>query len=191
MLSLTREQLEEAVRSQMPGKRWEHTLGVMASSLQLAERFGADPGKAELAALLHDYCKYWPVERLRDAVERGQGMQPELLDYDVQLLHAPVAAYVVKDEFGIDDEEILDAIRYHTSGRPGMTLLEKIVCLADYIEPNRNFPGVDTIRAMAEASLEEALIASFDSTLTFLISKRERIYPLTIETRNWLIKQLS
>jgi predicted HD superfamily hydrolase involved in NAD metabolism len=191
MLGLTREQLEDAVRSQMPGKRWEHTLGVMTSSVQLAERFGADPTKAELAALLHDYCKYWPVDRLKAAVEQGQGMPPDLMEYDVQLLHAPVAAHVVQVEFGIGDVEILDAIRYHTSGRPGMTQLDKIVCLADYIEPNRNFPGVDAIRALAENSLEEALIAGFDSTLSFLISKRQRIYPLTMETRNWLIKQLS
>jgi predicted HD superfamily hydrolase involved in NAD metabolism len=189
MLQIDRERLVEATRSQMPGKRWEHTLGVIETSVRLAERYGADTGKADLAALLHDYCKYWPAEKLR-AIVLERSMPSDLLEYDIQLLHAPVAAQIVQEEFGIDDMEVLDAIRYHTSGRPGMTLLDKIVCLADYMEPNRDFPGVDQIRLLAERSLEEALIAGFDSTIQFLLTKRQKIYPMTVHSRNALIHEL-
>jgi predicted HD superfamily hydrolase involved in NAD metabolism len=189
MLQINREKLVLATQSQMPGKRWEHTLGVIETSVRLADRYGADRAKADLAALLHDYCKYWPAEKLR-AIVIEQSMPTELLEYDIQLLHAPVAAHVVKEEFGIADEEVLDAIRYHTSGRPAMTLLDKIVCLADYIEPNRDFPGVDQIRALSERSLEEALLAGFDSTIQFLLTKRQKIYPMTMFSRNALINEL-
>ena len=92
--------------------------------------------------------------------------------------------------YGVDDPEIINAIRWHTSGRVGMSLLDKVVCLADYIEPGRDFPGVDHIREQAERSLEEGLIAGFDSTISLLISQRRVIYPLTMLSRNDLISHL-
>lgn len=189
MANRTREHMAEAVRAQMPGKRWAHTMGVVAESVRLAERYGADPIRADLAALLHDYCKYWEPDRLRAAVLEP-GMPTDLLEYDIQLLHAPAAAHVVAREFGIRDDDVLNAIRYHTSGRVGMSKLEKIVCLADYIEPGRDFPGVDRIRELAERSLEQALVAGFDSTVQYLLAKRQKIYPLTIMARNGLIEEI-
>lgn len=177
------------VQQQMPAKRWAHTQGVMQSAVELAERFGADRHQAELAALLHDYCKYWPVERQRDALIE-KGVQSDLLEYDKALWHGPVAAAILPDETGITDPLVLDAVCWHTSGRVGMTLLDKIVCLADYMEPGRDFPGVHNIRRLAEHSLEEALVAGFDSTISFLLEKREQIYPLTILSRNALIEEL-
>jgi predicted HD superfamily hydrolase involved in NAD metabolism len=192
-MAYTREELIEAVSGQMPERRWKHTQGVMASAVELAERFGADPAKADLAALLHDVAKYWPIERqenvIRDHVDSG--LSQELLEYDKQLLHAEVGAFVAKQDYGIEDQEVLDAIRYHTSGRIGMTLLDKIVCLADYIEPGRDFPGVDNIRELAKHNLDEALIAGLDSTIAFLLQKRKVIFPLTMFARNDLIQQLA
>jgi predicted HD superfamily hydrolase involved in NAD metabolism len=187
---MNREQMMEAVQQQMPAKRWVHVQGVMSSSVKLAQQYGADNEKAELAALLHDYCKYWPVDRQAQVLVE-YNMAGDLLDNDKQLWHGPAAACYVRKEFGIEDEEVLDAIRYHTSGREGMTLMDKIVCLADYIEPGRDFPEVDKIRKKAENSLEKALIAGFDSTILFLISKKQRIYPLTLLARNALIEELS
>lgn len=182
-------ELMERVRAQMPEKRWQHTLGVMKSAVELADRFAADPVKAELAGLLHDYCKYWPVER-QERIIVEKGLPRELLDYDKQLWHAPVGAAVVEEELGIQDAEVLDAIRWHTSGREGMSLLDKIVCLADYIEPGRDFPGVHNIRQLAEHSLEEALVAGFDSTIRFLLDKKGKIYPLTMLARNSLLDEI-
>ncbi|WMT42301.1 bis(5'-nucleosyl)-tetraphosphatase (symmetrical) YqeK [Paenibacillus sp. D2_2] len=185
----TRDELLDIVSAQMPARRWTHVEGVMATSVCLAERYGADPVKADLAALLHDLAKFWPIER-QEAVMREHELNPELLEYDKQLLHSEVAAFVAEHEYGIDDPEVLDAIRYHTSGRVGMTLLDKIVCLADYMEPGRNFPGVERIRELAEHNLEQALVAGFDSTISFLIEKQKIIFPLTVLARNDLVRQL-
>ncbi|KRE52097.1 bis(5'-nucleosyl)-tetraphosphatase (symmetrical) YqeK [Paenibacillus sp. Soil724D2] len=187
---MNREELIAAVKEQMPERRWLHTLGVMETSVILAKRFGGDPVKADLAAILHDYCKYWPVQEQAKII-RENGLPQDLLDYDKELWHSHAGAYIAKEQFDIHDEEILDAIRYHTSGRVQMTLMDKIVCLADYMEPGRDFPGVDIIRDIAGQSLEKALVAGFDSTISFLIAKGKRIYPLTILTRNDLITQIN
>ena len=167
---MKREELMAAVKEQMPERRWLHTLGVMETSVMLAERFGGDPVKADLAAILHDYCKYWPVQEQAKII-RENDCRKTCWHYDKELWHSHAGAFIAKTQFGIDDEEILDAIRYHTSGREQMTLLDKIVCLADYMEPGRDFPGVDLIRELAKTSLEKALIAGFDSTISFLLSK--------------------
>lgn len=185
----SREELLDIISAQMPAKRWGHVKGVMETSVILANRFGGDPVKADLAALLHDLAKFWPIEK-QQAVMVENGLNPELLKYGEQLLHAEVGAFIAKKEYGVEDEEVLNAVRYHTSGRAGMTKLDKIVCLADYIEPGRDFPGVDKIRKLAEHSLEEALIAGFDSTISFLIEKCKTIFPATVITRNDLITQL-
>jgi predicted HD superfamily hydrolase involved in NAD metabolism len=181
------EVLREATRAQMPEKRWRHTLGVVDTAIALAHRFGGDPDKAALAALLHDYAKAWPISRQEQAI-REYDLPPELLEYDKELWHAHVGARAVREEHGIDDEEVLNAIRYHTSGREYMTLLEKIVCLADYIEPGRDYPGVNKIRQLAEHNLEEALTVGLDSTITVLLERGQRIFPLTVLARNDLIR---
>lgn len=186
---MNRDWLMEEVKRQMPAKRWAHTLGVMESAAKLARRFGGDEEKADLAALLHDYCKFWPIDR-QERLIVDNGLAGDLLEYDKALLHAPAAAWIAREQYGIADEEVLDAIRYHTSGRAGMTQLDKIVCLADYIEPGRDFPGVHTIREIADNSLEKALVAGFDSTLAYLIAKQQTIYPLTVIARNSLVREL-
>jgi predicted HD superfamily hydrolase involved in NAD metabolism len=188
-MAYSREALIEAVSAQMPDKRWQHTLGVMETSVKLARHYGADPVQAETAAILHDVAKYWPVERMKEIIEQN-GLSAELLQYDKQLWHAEVGAFVAQQEYGITDPDILGAIRYHTSGREGMTLLEKVVCLADYIEPGRDFPGVDEIRRLSKVSLEEALVAGFDSTISLLLQKRRIVFPLTMLARNDLVRIL-
>jgi predicted HD superfamily hydrolase involved in NAD metabolism len=184
---MDREHIIKAVEAQMPAERWRHTLGVVNTAAVLARRYGADPVKADLAAIVHDYAKFWPVDRMEKII-RENGLPQELLNYDKELWHAPVGAYAAERDFGIKDEEILDAVRYHTSGRENMTLLDKVVCLADYMEPGRNFPGVEQIRDLAEDHLDRALLAAFDSTIQFLLSKGKRIFPLTVYARNSLIK---
>lgn len=185
----SREALIEAVSAQMPDKRWKHTLGVMESSVQLAEQYGADPDRAETAAILHDVAKYWPVERMREIIVQND-LNLELLRYDKQMWHAEVGSFVAEKDYEITDPDILNAIKFHTSGREDMSLLEKIVCLADYIEPGRDFPGVDNIRKLAKVSLEEGLVAGFDSTISLLLEKRRGIFPLTVLARNDLVRIL-
>lgn len=185
---MNREKLMEAVRPQMPEKRWKHTLGVMETSIQLAQQYGADPVAAEQAAILHDVAKYWSVGAMEEAI-REEGLHTEVLQYDKELWHAHAGAYVACRDYGIENHEIQDAIRYHTSGRVGMTLLEKVVWLADLIEPGRRFPGVEEIRLLAERDLSGALVAGFDTTLRFLLEQRKTIYPLTVLARNALLAE--
>lgn len=188
-MAYSREALIKAVSTQMPVKRWKHTLGVMESSIQLAKQYGADPERAETAAILHDVAKYWPVERMKEIIEQNH-LNLNLLKHDKQLWHSEVGAFVAEQDYGITDPDILNAIRFHTSGREDMSLLEKIVCLADYIEPGRDFPGVDKIRKLAKESLEEGLVAGFDSTISLLLEKRRVIFPLTVLARNDLVRIL-
>ncbi|GGG11065.1 bis(5'-nucleosyl)-tetraphosphatase (symmetrical) YqeK [Paenibacillus abyssi] len=183
---MNRDAIITSVQEQMPERRWIHTLGVMKTAVELADRFGADPAKADLAAILHDVAKYWPVDRMLRVI-REEGLFLEVLEHDKELWHAHAGAYAAQRDYGVTDPEVLDAIRYHTSGRAAMTLLERIVWLADLIEPGRDFPGVDRIRELAGQSLEKALIAGFDTTIVFLLEKRKRIYPLTVLARNDLI----
>lgn len=184
--SVDRETLLRALRDEVPEPRYRHTLGVVEAAVRLAERYGADPTKAELAAILHDFAKFWPIDRLRAAVQASAFPQ-DVLAYDTELWHGPVAAEVAKARFGVADEDVLNAIRYHTTGRPGMSVLEKVVCLADYIEPGRQFPGVDEIRRLAEVDLDAALAKALGGTIAYLISRGMRVYPLTLLAYNDLI----
>lgn len=178
------------VKKHLPERRYIHTLGVTDTAVMLAKRYGADERKAELAGIFHDYAKYRPKEEMQNII-RSENMPQDLLMYDSELWHAPVGAYLVKKEVGITDEEILDAIRYHTTGRPGMTTLEKVVFLADYIEPNRSFPGVEEVRKAAENSLDEAIVLCLQNTIRFLLSKNQLIYPQTVETYNDLQRKMN
>ncbi|RLQ98152.1 bis(5'-nucleosyl)-tetraphosphatase (symmetrical) YqeK [Falsibacillus albus] len=183
---MNKERALRIVKEQITEHRYQHTLGVVQAAIKLAERFGADVEKAEQAAIFHDYAKFRSKEEMRDII-RSQKMDPKLLDHNEELWHAPVGAYLVKHEAGVEDEEVLDAIRFHTSGRVGMTLLEKVVYLADYIEPGRHFPGVEEVREIAEKDLDAALIASIRNTMLFLLKKNQAIFPDTVETYNDLI----
>jgi predicted HD superfamily hydrolase involved in NAD metabolism len=182
------EQIRREVEKELPRKRWIHTTGVMQSAKELARRFGADSEKAELASLLHDYAKYWPADKMESMIRKYESDQ-DVLNYEVELWHGPAAAAAARVHFQITDHAVLDAIRYHTSGRVDMTTLEKVVCLADYIELNRDYDGVAHIRACAEQGLECGLIAGLDQTLSFLIRKGKKVFPQTILARNFLIDE--
>lgn len=186
-----REALLEAVRQVLPSARYQHTLGVVKVSIDLARRFGADVEKAEVAAILHDYAKYHPLDEMRHLIETNPKIPNDLLDYGHELWHAFVGAVLVEDQLGINDEEILNAIRYHTTGRPEMTLVEKVVFLADYIEPGRQFPGVDLVRRLATTDLDQAVKQALQQTVSFLEGKGKKVYPLTKAALDWFLLRQS
>lgn len=186
---MKREDLLQAVKGELTANRYNHTLSVAETAIKLAERFGADPEKADIAAILHDYSKCWSKETLRKWIVE-QGPDKQLLQHSAALWHAFVGAEAVRIRLGIEDEHILNAIRYHTSGRPDMTVLEKVVCLADYIEPGRDFPGLQEVRELAEHDLNEALLRSLNNTIMFLVRTDRKLFPLTIEARNDLLDQI-
>ncbi|MDQ6599730.1 HD domain-containing protein [Bacillus salipaludis] len=186
---MERNEALKVVKEQLTDHRYQHTLGVMETAIILAKQVGADEKKAELAAIFHDYAKFRPKEEMREII-LTQGFPQDLLEYNAELWHAPAGAYLVEKEAGITDTDVLTAIRYHTSGRPGMSLLEKVIYLADYIEPGRHFPGVEEVREMAKENLDKALIKSIQNTISFLLKKNQPIYPETFQTYNDLVKKL-
>lgn len=178
------------IKDHLPEKRYIHTIGVYETAKKLAEQYGASVKKAELAAIFHDYAKYRPVEEMRAIILR-ENFPRDLLDFHPELWHAPVGAWLVREEQGIEDEEILNAIKYHTTGRANMTTLEKIIYLADYIEPNRrSFPGLEEVRKLAEVDLDRAVFQCTKNSIEYLLSKNATIYPDTIHTYNsFLLKR--
>lgn len=183
---MEREVALKIVSEQLTERRYIHTLGVMETAIELAGLYGEDVKKAEIAAIFHDYAKFRPKDEMKNIIKE-QKMPNILLEHNSELWHAPVGAYLVEKEVGIHDQGILSAIKYHTSGRPNMTLLEKIIYVADYIEPGRQFPGVEEVRDIAKHNLDQALVKAIQNTIVFLLKKNQTIYPDTIETYNFLV----
>ncbi|MEG1503303.1 MAG: bis(5'-nucleosyl)-tetraphosphatase (symmetrical) YqeK [Enterococcus sp.] len=183
--SLKREALMQAVQMRMSEKRFKHVLGVEETAVALAERFDASPEKASIAALTHDYAKERSDEEFQLAIEQGDySNKSELLKYGNAIWHGVVGADFVARELEITDEEILTAIRLHTTGAAEMNLLDKIIYVADYIEPGRNFPGVEDARVIAFSDLDQAVAFETKHTLAHLIESETPVYPKTIETYN-------
>lgn len=176
------EQAYALIRETLPEKRFRHTLGVVETAERLALKYGEDVERARLAAMLHDYAKYRDAEEMRDVV-RSRGLEADLLEYDDELLHAPVGAVLLAEQFELEPE-VVSAIRNHTTGEPGMNHLDQILFVADAIEPNRRYPGVERLREEAEQSLEGAVTAVLRHTIGYLLQTSVRIYPKTVETYN-------
>lgn len=181
------EEAQRAIRGILPEKRYVHSLGVSETAGKLADKYGADRGRAELAGMLHDIVKYFSSEQLRAIILRRPDISDDFLQYSDKLWHAPAGAAYVQETYGIGDRELLSAMAHHTTGKKGMTDLEKIIFLADYIEPGRDFPGVDEVREAAGQSLDEAVFQELRQTITHLLNKRQRVYPETFEAYNDLV----
>lgn len=169
-------------------KRYIHTLGTADCAKELAKQFGLNEDKAYLAGLLHDCAKCFPNEELLDIIHKHLDVEEcEMLNY--KTLHAPVSAYIAETEFGIKDKEILSAIRWHTLGKLDMSDFEKIVFIADKIEPNtRDKEYSDKIRELLaqENGLNKALLKCYKETIKSLVKRDLKICLLTIEIYNKL-----
>ncbi|WLR44012.1 bis(5'-nucleosyl)-tetraphosphatase (symmetrical) YqeK [Bacillus carboniphilus] len=176
----------QIVKKQLPEARYLHTYRVMETAIILARRFNVNEKKAELAAIFHDYAKNHSKDEMKKHIV-DQNMSPLLLQFHPELWHAPVGAFLVEQQFDIKDPNILNAIRFHTTGRMNMTKLEKVIFLADYIEPGRKFPGVKEVRAKAEVDLDKALFQSLKNTIAFLLEKNQTIFPDTFKAYNGLL----
>ena len=169
-------------------KRYIHTLGTADCAKELAQKFGLNSEKAYLAGLLHDCAKCFSNEKLLDIIHQHLEVEEcEMLNY--KTLHAPVSAYIAEKEFKITDKEILSAIRWHTLGRLDMTDFEKIVFIADKIEPNtRDKEYSDKIRVLLDEKngLNKALLKCYKETIKSLVKRDLKICLLTIEIYNKL-----
>lgn len=179
--------IKQRVRSVLSEKRFRHTLGVADEAERLAVRWGASPESAYLAGLIHDMAKEIPYDDALRMLESFGFKADDDLRRCPALLHGPLAACLAQREFGISDTDILSAVRYHTTGRAGMTVLEKIIYLADFIEPNRCFDGVDEVRQLAYENLDRAVLAESDMVIVFTVERGSFLHRGTVDTRNDLL----
>lgn len=182
------EHLLEQMKERMPEKRYVHTKGVATTAMHLAYIYGEDPEKAEIAGILHDSVKYADKKWLKQIII-SEKMDPLLLDFHHELWHAPVGSYIALNEFNIKDGDILQAIKYHTTGRAGMSNLEKIIYISDMIEPSRNFPEIDVLRDKAETNLDDAMRSCITHTIKFLIEKKQPVFPDSFHCYNDLMQK--
>lgn len=176
-------QLRTKVKKTQDKKRFEHTLGVTYTAACLAMCYDIDTERAEIAGLLHDCAKCLSNDKKVDLCKR-QSIEINLTEAkNPFLLHAKAGAYLAQHKYGIGDEDILNAVRYHTTGRPGMSTLEKIVFIADYIEPGRDHSArLPELRKLAFRNLDRALVEILRDTLSYLDGTENEIDPMTQKT---------
>lgn len=173
-------------------ERYLHSLGVMQTAKALAKRYGADENKAEIAGLLHDcaknidkYSSYKMCDELGIILDDVTKKSPKLV-------HQYLGAQIAKIEYGICDEEILSAIRCHTTAKCDMTLLDKIIYLADIIEPDRDkepFDGLIKLRTLCETDIDEAMLFALDMSIRKLTDRNALLHIDTVLARNWFLER--
>ena len=181
------DKIVEYLRTNLRPKRFEHSLSVRDTAVKIAEFYNFDVDKARLAGLVHDCAKDKSGEELLEiACNSGYNVGEVCID-SPKLLHGCVGAIIAKEVMGIEDEEVLNSVFYHTTGRKNMSGIEKLIYIADYVEPLRVFPGVDIMRNEVFVDLDKTLIFAFDSTIKYVIEKGQMLHPDSIEGRNYLI----
>lgn len=185
---LTSDEIVTKEKSNMDEKRFKHCIGVSETSRKLARLNNYDEDKAALAGFVHDYAKQVAPERFIEVIKEKH-FDPDLLNYNRAIWHGIVGAYFIEKELKISDPEILTAIKRHTTADVEMTTLDKIVFVADFMEPGRNFPGVEEARKVAFDNLDNGVGFELAHTLDFLITNRKKIYPKTFAAYNkWAVK---
>lgn len=175
----------EYIERNMTEKRRNHTYAVVEEAKALSQRYGEDMEKAELAALFHDFFRGVSEAALNGYV-RQLGLGQAYLD-NANLAHSKIAAFIMERDFHVQDQDIINAVKYHTTGRAGMTRLEKIIYLADAIEPNRLYPGIEEIRELAFRDLDEACLASLRHSIDYVKSKGLYLDQDTVMARDSLL----
>lgn len=173
------------IKKNLSEKRQTHTFAVCDTALALAEKYGADPEKTEIAALCHDMYRGMN-DRVLNMYVRELGLPDRYLD-NPNLAHGKIAAIMIKREYGITDEDIINAVSYHTTGRENMSLLEKIIYIADTIEPNRDYPGVEELRVIAFEDLDKAMLKSLQNTISYIESRGLFLDEETVKARDYLL----
>jgi predicted HD superfamily hydrolase involved in NAD metabolism len=183
-----RDQVLTWLADNVPASRLQHILGVEQMSVELARHYHLNVEKAAQAGLMHDLAKYFkPNVLLQMARDEGIEIDP-ICEATPHLLHADVSAIVAKEQFGMQDKEVMEAIAHHTLGRPGMSPLSCVVFLADSLEPNRGqTPELERLRQVSKQDLYKAICLTCEYSLRFLFDSRCLIHPRMILTRNWAI----
>jgi nicotinate-nucleotide adenylyltransferase len=170
-------------------KRIPHVRGTEETAAHLAQRWCADEEKARKAAILHDCTKYLTLEEQLKLCHKYGILLDNMEEKALKLLHSKTGAAIARTEYGMD-EEICSAIYWHTTGKADMTRLQKILYIADYMEPNRDFPGVERLRELVEQDLDAAVLLGLEMTMEEMEELGSPIHPNTLEARNWLLQRL-
>lgn len=188
LTGLTPDELRPIAMSYLKPKRMPHVLGTEQEAVRLVRRYGGDETQARIAALLHDCTKKLDMAQQLALCERYGIMLDELEQRALKLLHSKTGAAIARDVFGVEDA-VYDAILYHTTGKPDMTRLEKIIYLADYIEPTRDFPGVDALRKTVYEDLNKGLLMGLTMTIQEMEEMGNPVHHLTRDARDYLLKR--
>lgn len=185
------EAMKDTLRKYLDDRRYMHSIEVMNLSMELAEKYGEDIYRAQVAGLLHDCAKCLSYDKMVEkSIEYNADVDDLMLAGGV-LLHGPVGARMARYIFGIDDFDVLMAIKYHSTGRKDMTMLDKIIYIADYIEPGRAFSGINKVRKMVYIDIDRAVLMAIDNTLDYILAEGKLIHPYTIDARNGILQDLS
>lgn len=186
---MTVDEMRRELQRRLKKSRFAHSIGVANTAVKLAKKFGADESKAYIAGLLHDCAREFENEDLPAQAEKRGIKIGEIERAMPLLLHAYIGAKMIAEIYDVDDAEISQAIYRHTVGARNMTTLDKIIYFADMIEPNRNYPGVDDLRQLAETSnnLDEVILTALDESIIFVVQKKSLVHPDTIDARNYLL----
>ena len=188
---MTAEEAKKKIRPLLSEKRYIHSLNVAEEAASLAEKYGADPEKARLGGILHDCMKDLPSEKQLKKMKQFGIILSDTEQAVKKLWHAILGAAYAEKELGIRDPEILEAIRFHTTGKAGMNPLEKVLFIADFISADRDYPGVDRMREKAARSLEEAILEGTAFTIGELAQGGWCIHPDTVSLYNETVLALS
>lgn len=180
--------IEKKVKEMLPERRYKHSLNVANCAVKLSELYGYDKQKAYIAGIAHDCAKYLNKDEVKYYVDKYKIVLDEVERDNLALSHSLIGSYIAKYEFNINDEEIINAIKYHTTGKEDMNLIEKIIYIADSIEEDRDFPGVELLRELVYSKeLDKALLISFNNTIKFVMENNQLIHNRTVNARNYLI----
>ena len=164
--------------------RFLHCLRVEETAIILGEKYNIDINKVKTAAILHDCAKFKEKKNLLKMACEFDIILDDVQKINLELIHSPLGAKIAQKKYGVEDQEILDAIKYHTTGRKNMTMLDKIIYIADYIEVGRDFPGVDRVREMVMLDLDAGILLALENTIKYLMEKNMLIHVDTINARN-------
>ena len=176
--------IEHYLKSHLSEKRRKHIQGVRETAVRLAEKYGADPVKADEAALCHDMYK----ERDLDDLIEELGL-PSRYKGNRNLAHSKVAAAIMRRDLGVTDQDLINAVSYHTTGRPAMSKLEQIIYLADAAEPGRNYPGVDELRRLMDIDLDQACLFSLKRSVDYIRGQGKYLDPDTLRAAQYYEKK--
>lgn len=179
---MNQQQAEHLAKQSLSQKRLQHTLNVRDMAVRMAEKYGVDTEKTAVAALLHDTAKELPKQQMLQIFAGNAIMAGNAPERPSPVWHGVCAAILAKTKWGVTDQEILSAIECHTTGKPGMSTLDKIIFLADMTSAERSYPGVEQLRKLEMEDLDQAMVAALEMTLDFVRESGKKVDVVSVQT---------